>query len=213
MTQEKYGALFDLDGVLIDSESTYTEFWNSIEREFPTGIPNYAVAIKGTTLEEIMKHYDDDNVKAEILRRLDKFQAEMMFSLFDGVLEFLTDLRKHSIPMAMVTSSDHQKMQRLFTQIPALRDFFDVVIDASMISRSKPDPEGYLMAAKTLGRDPRNCFVFEDSRQGIRAGKASGATVVGLATTLPREVITPEADVVIDGFKGFDVDRLLSISK
>ena len=194
------GALFDLDGVIIDSESKYTEFWSGVDRDYPTGIENYALAIKGTTLEEIMKHYDDETVKAEILRRLETFQREMEFCLFDGVIDFLKDLKSRGVPCAIVTSSDHEKMTRLFSQLPELREMFKVVIDSSMITRSKPDPEGYIKAAHAIGGAPGDCYVFEDSLQGIRAGKASGATVVGIATTLPREVIEPEADMVIDSF-------------
>lgn len=212
MGTNKIGALFDLDGVIIDSESLYTEFWRGVDRLYPTGIDDYAIAIKGTTLEEIMKHYDDETVKEDILRRLNKFQSEMRFAMFDGVEAFLEDLKKHNIGCVIVTSSDHEKMNRLFTQLPNLKGYFEAVIDASMISRSKPDPEGYLLAAKTLGCRPEDCYVFEDSLQGIRAGKASGATVVGLATTLPRTVIDGEADIVVDGMKELSVEKILSIS-
>lgn len=207
----RYGALFDLDGVLIDSESSYTRFWQQIDREYPTGIDNYAIAIKGTTLEEIMKHYDDEAVKADILQRIHEFQGQMKFEIFDGVMEFLNDLKTHAIPCAIVTSSDDRKMERLFSQLPQLREMFDIVIDASMVSRSKPDPEGYLKAAVALGCDPGDCFVFEDSRQGVKAGRASGAKVVGLATTLPAEAIAADANIVIPSFKSFSVEQLFQI--
>lgn len=205
---KKHGALFDLDGVLIDSETAYTGFWQQIDRDYPTGIENYAIAIKGTTLEEIMKHYDDESVKADILKRIHEFQGRMQFEIFDGVMDFLEDLREHGIPCAIVTSSDDRKMERLFKQLPQLKEMFDVVIDASMVVRSKPDPEGYLKAAAALGCDPRDCFVFEDSRQGVKAGRASGAKVVGLATTLPAEAISADANIVIPSFKSFSVEQL-----
>lgn len=207
------GALFDLDGVLIDSETTYTRFWEEIDRMYPTGIENYAITIKGTTLPEILKHYDSDEVIADIVRRVIEFQENLTFNLYDGVAEFLTDLRLNSIRTAIVTSSDNRKMQLLFSQIPLLKELVDVVIDASMVEHSKPNPEGYLKAAAAIGCNPENCYVFEDSLQGLKAGTDSGATVIALSTTYPQETLKGKAAKIIDGFIGFSVDDMLSISK
>lgn len=208
-----YGALFDLDGVLIDSESTYTRFWQEIERIYPTGIENYAIAIKGTTLPEIMKHYDDESVKSDILRRIHDFQESMTYELYPGVVGFLTELRDRGIRSAIVTSSDNRKMQLLFEQLPQLKELVDVVVDASMVTRSKPDPEGYLKAAEAIGCNPDDCFVFEDSIQGLKAGNASGATVIALATTYPQEQLKGKAAKIIGGFEDFNVDDMLAVSR
>lgn len=207
------GALFDLDGVLIDSETTYTRFWEEIDRMYPTGIENYAITIKGTTLPEILKHYDSDEVIADIVRRVIEFQENLTFNLYDGVAEFLTDLRLNSIRTAIVTSSDNRKMQLLFSQIPLLKELVDVVIDASMVEHSKPNPEGYLKAAAAIGCNPENCYVFEDSLQGLKAGTDSGATVIALSTTYPQETLKGKAAKIIDGFVGFSVKEMLSINK
>lgn len=208
-----YGALFDLDGVLIDSESTYTRFWQEIDRMYPTGIENYAIAIKGTTLPEIMKHYDDESVKSDILRRIHDFQESMTYELYPGVVGFLTELRDRGIRSAIVTSSDNRKMQLLFEQLPQLKELVDVVVDASMVTRSKPDPEGYLKAAEAIGCNPDDCFVFEDSIQGLKAGNASGATVIALATTYPQEQLKGKAARIIGGFEDFNVDDMLALSR
>ncbi len=208
-----YGALFDLDGVLIDSESTYTRFWQEIDRIYPTGIENYAIAIKGTTLPEIMKHYDDESVKSDILRRIHDFQESMTYELYPGVVGFLTELRDRGIRSAIVTSSDNRKMQLLFEQLPQLKELVDVVVDASMVTRSKPDPEGYLKAAEAIGCNPDDCFVFEDSIQGLKAGNASGATVIALATTYPQEQLKGKAAQIIGGFEDFNVDDMLAVSR
>lgn len=190
-TTVPFGALFDLDGVLIDSETTYTRFWTEIDRIYPTGIENYALAIKGTTLPEIMKHYDDSRVRADILRRITEFQESMTYELYPGVVDFLSMLRDSSVPMAIVTSSDDRKMAHLFRQHPGFQKLFDAIVDASMVTRSKPDPQGYLLGAERIGVAPENCFVFEDSLQGLKAGRAAGAVVVGLATTYPAQKSPP----------------------
>ncbi len=210
-TTVPFGALFDLDGVLIDSETTYTHFWTEIDRIYPTGIENYALAIKGTTLPEIMKHYDDSRVRADILRRITEFQESMTYELYPGVIDFLSMLRDSSVPMAIVTSSDDRKMAHLFRQHPGFQKLFDAIIDASMVTRSKPDPQGYLLGAEKIGVAPERCFVFEDSLQGLKAGRAAGAMVVGLATTYPAQKIAPLADKVIDGLGGVELGDLISL--
>lgn len=210
-TTVPFGALFDLDGVLIDSETTYTRFWTEIDCIYPTGIENYALAIKGTTLPEIMKHYDDSRVRADILRRITEFQESMTYELYPGVVDFLSILRDSSVPMAIVTSSDDRKMAHLFRQHPGFQKLFDAIVDASMVTRSKPDPQGYLLGAEKIGVAPEDCFVFEDSLQGLKAGRAAGAVVVGLATTYPAQKIAPLADKVIDGLGGVTLEDLISL--
>ncbi|MCI9607876.1 MAG: HAD family phosphatase [Muribaculaceae bacterium] len=196
-------ALFDLDGVIIDSERLYTVFWNDIEKVYPTGIPDFAVAIKGTTLPEILGNYATEEVRADITRRLNEFQDSMRFPLIDGAVEFLEWLRANGIPRALVTSSDARKMECLKAQLPDLLNLFDVVIDASKVTRSKPDPQGYLLAAEALGVDAQQCVVFEDSINGLKAGRASGARVVALATTYPAARLEPLADEVVEGWSQF----------
>lgn len=192
------GYLFDLDGVLIDSEGTYTKFWESVDRKYPTGIENFAIAIKGTTLPEILKNFQDEDVKRDILKGIADFQNEMRFELFDDTIPFLEHARAQGIKMAIVTSSDSSKMARLYEQHPDFKGYFDAVIDASMVTKSKPDPEGYIKGARALGLNPEECWVFEDSLQGLKAARASGAYVVGLTTTYPTERLEGLADVIVE---------------
>lgn len=206
------GALFDLDGVLIDSERLYTRFWIDIEKIYPTGIADFPLVIKGNTLFKILDTYfPDPEVQADITRRVHEFEHEIRYPVYDGVREFLSDLRSRSFMTAVVTSSDNDKMEGLWSQVPDLREYFDTVITGSDVTRSKPDPQGYLLAARRLGCDPRDCYVFEDSFQGLEAGMAAGATVIALATTNPRESLKGKAHEIIDGFTGFTVDRLLTV--
>jgi HAD superfamily hydrolase (TIGR01509 family) len=207
------GVLFDLDGVLIDSETLYTEFWSEIDRIYPTGIDNYALVIKGTTLPSILSHYNDEQVRQDILSRIHQFEHEIVYPIYPGVMEFLDALQSYDIPSAIVTSSDAVKMASLRNQHPDFLDRFTAVIDSSMVTKSKPDPQGYLLGAKAINRNPNDCFVFEDSLQGLAAGNAAGATVIGLATTLPNERLQGKACKIIDGFTHFTVDDMLNINK
>lgn len=207
----KHAALFDLDGVIIDSEKNYTRFWDEIESIYPTGIENYAYAIKGTTLETIMTHYPDEKVAADIIARLHRLQDTMVFEPYEGALDFLRALSSEGVPMALVTSSDDRKMKSLFRQIPEIPELFSVIIDASMVTRSKPDPQGYNMAADRLGVDPADCCVFEDSVQGLKAGRSAGGKVVGVATTYQRSIVEPLADTTVNTLAEMTIERFLGI--
>lgn len=207
---KRFGALFDLDGVLVDSESQYTICWSGIEQRHPTGIPDYAHAIKGTTLTSILANYPTEAEREQVKRELHEFESTMPYPIMAGVIELLEQMKSEGWGTAIVTSSDKMKMSRLFAADPQLRQYFDVIIDADMVTRSKPDPQGYLLAAEKLGLAPAECFVFEDSLQGVAAGRASGATVVGLATTFPRERIesTGSTDVIVDSLASVSTDML-----
>ena len=198
-------ALFDLDGVIVDTESIYTDFWDDIDRRYPTGVDNFARVIKGNTLARILDTYFDENLRDEILVLLKEQEESMRYRLFDGVSDFLDRLIENDIPKAIVTSSNDRKMSKLFSQIPELRPKFDAIITDAMVERSKPDPQGYLIAAEKLGVDPTDCVVFEDSFAGLEAGRRAGAYVVALATTNPRESLYEKADEVIDSFIGYDI--------
>lgn len=204
-------ALFDLDGVLIDTEGIYYDFWAEIDRLYPTGIDDFASYIKGSTLKRIMDYFKDEDVKADIVKRLDEQECNMKYVIFDGVVDFLEQLRAAGIPCAIVTSSNEDKMAKLFSQYKGFEDYFATVITDRQVTRSNPDPQGYLLAAERLQCNPANCVVFEDSFSGLEAGRRAGAYVVGLATTNTRESIQDKADLVIDGFKDIDVHSVIPV--
>lgn len=202
--KKNIAALFDLDGVLIDSESIYTEFWNKIDRLYPTGIPNFAYVIKGTTLPEILDTYfTDPEIRVHVLDHLREQEKNMRYVIFPHVVDFLKQLRLEGIPTAIVTSSNETKMADLFSRLDGFRDYFDIVITDADVVRSKPDPEGYKLAASRLGVPSERCVVFEDSRAGLEAGRRAGGKVVAMATTLKREDIENKGDIMLKSFEDF----------
>lgn len=206
---EKIGVLFDLDGVLVDSEGEYSVFWGGMGDRY--GLPStFSADIKGTTLGSILQSFPEAD-RNGIVAELHAFEDNMLYPVYPGVMEFLSELKEAGIPSAIVTSSDNVKMDYLFRRHPELRTMVDVIVTGSMVSRSKPDPEGYLTGARLIGREAGNCFVFEDSFQGLEAGRRAGATVIGLATTNPREKVEKEARKTIDGFAGFKLADMLAL--
>lgn len=199
--------LFDLDGVLVDSEGEYSVFWQGVGDSYGLG-PSFSADIKGTTIGEILLNFPEAD-RAGILARLHAFEDNMSYPVFYGVIPFLKALRSAGIPSAVVTSSDDVKMSYLRKRQPELLSLIDTVVTGSMVTRSKPDPEGYLLAARRLGVPIERCFVFEDSIQGLQAGKSSGAKVVGIATTNPRSRVAPLADITVDRFSEITLPSLL----
>lgn len=198
-------ALFDFDGVLMDTETQYTRFWDDAGKKF-ADIDSFGHIIKGQTLVQILGKYFADHSEADrrlIVDMINDFERNMVFEFIPGAWEFLAELKQAGIPSAIVTSSNDQKMSQVYKAHPQLHTMVDAVLTSEHFSRSKPDPECFLKGMEILGATPQETFVFEDSLHGINAGRASGAHVIGLATTNPREVIAPLCDIVIDDFRHF----------
>ena len=201
------GVLFDLDGVLVDTESQYSIFWGKMGIEYNTGIPDFADRIKGSNLAAILHTYfPDKSVQDEIVAKLNAFQAAMTYEICPGVKEFISQLKQHNIPTCIVTSSDDKKMEQLFAHQPYFRENFSNIITGDQVTNSKPHPECFLKGAQKIGVDIKDCLIFEDSMQGITAGLASGAKVIALSTTCSIEQISTLTNVIIPGFKDFSLD-------
>lgn len=208
------GCLFDLDGVIIDSERLYTKIWEAIEVQWPTGIENFAYKIKGTTLEDILdRYFPDPVVQRQVVDELYRLEGLMIYRPLPGAVEFLDRLKACGIPTALVTSSNDKKMAHLWSDMPELKQDFEVIITGDEVHNSKPDPEGYLTAASEIGVNPKNCAVFEDSLQGVKAGRGAGAYVVGVAGTLKAEDIAPYCDRIVNSLSEIDIDELMNILK
>jgi HAD superfamily hydrolase (TIGR01509 family) len=201
-------ALFDLDGVLVDTEGTYTEFWGEIGKNYGKKA-TFANDIKGTTLTDILStHFAEPETRKEIESKLHDFEDNMEFHLFPGVKEFLKELRRRGVKCAIVTSSDKRKMASLAKQHPDFASEMETVVIADDVQRSKPDPQGYLLAADRLGIAPELCVVFEDSLQGLEAGRRSGALVVGLTTTNTIESVAPLCDITAPAISDLTPDTI-----
>ena len=206
------GVLFELDGVLIDSETLYTEFWSNAEKKYPTGVEDFAYVIKGNNLAKILSTYfPDKEVQADLLRMIDEFERNMQYHIFPGAMELVNSLNQQNIPCAIVTSSDISKMDKLAMQHPDFLNHFNAMVTGNMVSKSKPDPECFLRGAEMIGVDIKDCVVCEDSPSGILAGLNSGAKVIAIATTLRRKDINKDAPKIVDSIADISVDDILSL--
>ena len=114
---------------------------------------------------------------------------------------------------AVVTSSDEGKMAAVYEAHPEIPKLFDRIFTAELFTKSKPDPDCYFLGMKTFGTDAAHTFVFEDSINGLNSGLASGATVIGLATTNKAEDIAPLCDYILHDYKDFSFDKMIELNE
>lgn len=204
-------ALFDMDGVMIDTEPQYDKFWRQAGKEYCTGIDNFEKIIKGTTLPNILAKYFthlSDEERKSLIKSLDEFELNMTFDEIPGSVDFVKKLKGEGLKVGLVTSSTDSKLLCVNRKLH-FDKLFDTVVSATNVTQGKPNPECYLLAAQRLGVSPKNCVVFEDSFAGIDAGKSAGMTVIGLYTTHPKDDI--EAKQVLKAIPDFTDFNLSSI--
>lgn len=197
-------ALFDLDGVVFDTEPQYTVFWGSQCRLYHPEHPGLEHEIKGQTLVQIYEKHFSGPLAAEqpkITERLNDFERQMHFEYIAGFEEMIADLKRHGVKTAVVTSSNLEKMNVVYQAQPNFKSLFDAILTSEDFEHSKPHPDCYLKAAARFGAKPEECVVYEDSFNGLKAGRAAGMHVVGLATTNAAEAIAPLCDEVINNYE------------
>jgi beta-phosphoglucomutase len=207
--------IFDMDGVLIDSNPTHKvalkqfcrqhgyELTEQQLREKIYGRTNrdWLLNLFGDLTDETIRQYADE--KESLFREL-----YLDIKPLNGLLSFMKKLDDLRISRAIATSAPRANVD--FTlQRTNMEAYFSTILDDSFVSKGKPDPEIYLKSAAALRLDPAQCVVFEDSLSGVRAGKLAGCKVVGVTTTHTREELT-ETDFNIDDFSGLEPELLLS---
>ena len=197
--------LFDLDGVVFDTEPLYTLFWRNLDKRLRPNIDNFEHIIKGQTLVQIYDKYftGDEDKQKEVTTLLYEYEQNMSFNYITGFEDFVKDVRSKGIKTAVVTSSNLEKMQNVYNKHPEFKGYFDEILTSEDFEESKPSPDCYLKAAARFGISPKECIVFEDSFNGLRSGIASGARVIGLATTNSVAEIESYTKEVISNYDGF----------
>ncbi|WP_418699123.1 HAD family hydrolase [Bacteroides sp.] len=213
-TTKNIAVLFDFDGVVVDTETQYSIFWHKAGVDY-LGMTDLENRVKGQTLVYIYDTFFPGKTREqeEITAALNRFEQEMSYDYIPGVLDFIADLRSHDVRLAVVTSSNDQKMAAVYRAHPEIKTLFDRILTAEMFTRSKPAPDCFLLGMDIFGTTPDTTYVFEDSFNGLKAGMASGAAVIGLATTNSREEIASLCHHILDDFQGFTYDKMLQVHK
>jgi HAD superfamily hydrolase (TIGR01509 family) len=204
-------ALFDLDGVVFDTEPQYSVFWGGECRRYHPEYPGLEHEIKGSTLTQIYDRWFSGPLLKEqpaITERLNAYEQQMDYDYIDGFLAFVDDLHNHGVKTAVVTSSNMPKMESVYRKQPGFKLLFDAILTSEDFEQSKPDPDCYLKAAQKLDVEPDECVIFEDSINGLQSGMAAKMKVVGLLTTNPMEVVASLSDLQTADYLGLTFDSI-----
>ncbi|MER5762285.1 HAD-IA family hydrolase [Streptomyces sp. NPDC002082] len=186
--------LFDNDGTLVSSMESVHRCWTRWAREYGITEEDFAaVELHGRPAAEIIADLLPEDVRAGALARIEVLETEDVAGgvvLLPGTKELLSALPAGR--WAVVTSATRPLAEARLREVGI--DFAELVA-ADDITRGKPDPEPFLLAAARLGVDPARCAVFEDAPAGLAAGRAAGMTTVALTTTHPAAEL--DADVVV----------------
>ncbi|GEC04564.1 phosphatase [Streptomyces spinoverrucosus] len=188
--------LFDNDGTLVSSLESVHRCWTSWAGEYGITAERFAqVELHGRTAAEIAADLLPPEIVPEAVARIEMLEVADVpnggVRLLPGTYDFLTALPADR--WAVVTSATRRLAE---ARLDAVGILPKTLIAADDVTRGKPDPEPYLLAARELGVDPAACVVFEDAPAGLRAGRAAGMTTVALATTHPAHELT--ADLVVE---------------
>ena len=215
---ETFGAIFDWDGVVVDSSSHHEESWERLAREtgftLPDGHFKKGFGMKNEFIIPNLLNWSSGLEKIrELSLRKEALYREILIEwgiqALPGVAECLAELSKRRIPCA-IGSSTHRLNIDTILSVLGLENYFAAIVTAEDVSRGKPDPEVFLAAAGRIGVAPNRCVVFEDALVGIEAAHRGGMKVVAVATTNPIEKLTG-ADLAVHRLDELSVDQLAAL--
>jgi len=215
-----FAAIFDMDGTLIDNTPYHFKSWQALFKKYGKGElskQTYYTQISGVpildTLRGLFPDHDESGLKA-LLNEKEGLYRELYapyLAPVNGLENFLTELKNAGVKMAMATSATVEDINFILNKVP-IRDDFDEIVNSTMVSKPKPNPQIFLKAAEKLNREPANCVVFEDSLAGIKAANDAGMKVVGITTGHLAADLHP-VDLVIDDYSQLTVQNLAALFK
>jgi 5-amino-6-(5-phospho-D-ribitylamino)uracil phosphatase len=215
-----FAAIFDWDGVIIDSSRQHELSWQQLAKEHQRELPpNFFLKSFGMKNEKIIPELLGWVKEVDQVAKV-ALQKEMIYrdlikkngiSALPGVHDLLEGLKKASVPCAIGSSSPRENISCII-EVLGVAQYFKTIVCGEDVHRGKPDPEVFLLAAKRLGASPENCVVFEDAHVGLEAAKRAGMKVVGVATTHPADTLH-DADLVVNRLTDVSVADLEKLFK
>jgi len=199
----RLAALWDLDGVIVDTSSYHFQSWQAAFQ--PEGIvftrDHFKFAFGMANIDIIPKVFGK-KVPMEKIKSVGDYKEATFRDLIRGNIhalpgarELITALHRESVPLAIVSSTPRENIELILGTL-ALKPYFRAIVSGDDITAGKPDPQGYLMGAAKLGAAPRDCVVIEDAVVGIKAAKAGGMKCIAVTTTHPAAALK-EADLIV----------------
>jgi len=211
---KKLGVIFDMDGVIVDSNPYHKIALNQfcakygyhlseddlLKRVYGRTNKEWITNLFGSLSESQLRAYADE--KEALFRELYKNDIQPV----KGLVKFLSLLDENNIPKSIGTSAPRANVDFTLSKTH-LEKYFSTILDDTFVTHGKPNPEIYIKSIQALNLPPDRCIVVEDSLSGIKAGRASGAKVIGITTTHKPEEME-ETDMVIDDFESLTLEKL-----
>lgn len=187
----KQGAIFDMDGLLFDTERMYRDSWKQSAQQFGLvhnpDFPRTVCGSSGAHMREIiLQYYPQVDAKAfanDCILRVER-ELETHVPAKTGVRDILQYFKQHGVRVAVASSSKRATVLHNLKQADIL-SYFDAVVSGDQVTHGKPAPDIFLLAAQQIGCEPENCYVFEDGTNGIRAGATAGCTTIMIPDLTP----------------------------
>lgn len=210
-----FGAIFDWDGVIIDSSAHHEESWERLAREIskplPAGHFKRGFGMKNEfIIPQLLQWATEPREIRELSLRKEALYREVVqergLEALPGVETWLKKLAEATIP-CVVGSSTHRLNIDVSLEMIHLRRYFSAIVSSEDVSHGKPDPEVFLKAAEKIARPPSRCVVFEDAHAGIEAAQRAGMRVIAVATTNPLAELGA-ADLAVERLDQLDVEKI-----
>ena len=199
-----WAAIFDWDGVIIDSSRQHEKSWELLAAEERRTLPpdhfQRSFGMKSERIiPELLQWTNDPREVTRLSLRKEALYRVILragqITPLPGVVKWLNRLRAASVPCSIASSTHRENITCALGEL-GLEKFFTAIVSAEDVAHGKPDPEVFLVAAQKLDMPPKRCVVFEDAQVGIEAARAAGMKVIGVATTHPAETLH-DADRVV----------------
>lgn len=192
------GAIFDMDGVLFDTERLYQETWGELAAERGIRLEDsFLMAISGTNgsgMKRVIEKYyqvSDGTAIIEMCMARMKEKLALHVPVKKGVYEILEYFREIGMRMAVASSSSTLQIEANLSKT-GIRKCFSEIVSGAEVEHGKPSPDIFLLAAKKIGCKPEECLVFEDSENGVKAGHRAGCFTIMIP-----DLIEPNAEISV----------------
>lgn len=188
------GIIFDMDGVISDTQKLHSKVESKLLNQFGINITPAEITEKYSGVrtkeffEDLLKqqdqHYDLDILMEEKWSQMEEFAKESVDAI-DGSVELIERLASDQYPLALASASNLNYVETVLKTLDVYK-YFSFVVSGDMVSRGKPDPESFLLAASKIDISPEYCLVIEDGFSGMQAAKSGGMKCVGLVTNMSK---------------------------
>ncbi len=208
--------IFDMDGVLVDSNPFHLAKWIDFlnERQIPFDRATLPELILGKRNDTLFRHFLGPDLARKESRRLSDEIEAIFRKVFKahakplpGLDRLIRECHAAAVPMA-VASSAMKKNVDFVVEALGYHEYFRVVVTGDEVTHPKPDPEIYLKAARRLAVEPALAVAFEDSYVGVGAAKNAGMKCVAVASSFPIEELRPLADLAVPSFEAVSLEKL-----